>query len=63
MRMKSYRTIVHYNNGNALRKILTENCIKFREQDVLDGFWGKQFDIERPRGKGAQDKIRLINRL
>ena len=61
--MKPYRTITYYSEADKLRKRLTKLGVKFSEQLVMNGFWGTQFDIENPRGKGAGEKMREVDKL
>lgn len=59
--MKPYRTISIFSGYDAFRKQLKEIGVEFKERDTMsNGFWGKQFIIAKPRGKGAHNKERQI---
>lgn len=61
--MKPYRVIIHYNNGTWLREKLKEMGVVFTERNVFSGFWGVEFRIQKPTGKGAKEKMRQIDSL
>ena len=63
MERKPYRTIVYYSGASDLRRKLTELGVKFTEKYVFSGFHGTQFDIQRPTGKGAHQKMREVDKL
>ena len=58
--MKPLRIITLYGGYSAFEKTLRDNSIVFSVRDCFSGFWGKEFYIEKPRGKGATAKISLI---
>ena len=53
----------YYGGYGQIRSALTTIGVKWTERDVLNNFWGKEFTVEKPRGKGAQLKMREIDRL
>lgn len=60
--MKTFNIIYH--SGEAtLRKQLTEMGFKFKERFVFSGFYGTEFHVEKPRGKGATIKINQLYKM
>lgn len=60
---KPYRTITYYNHGIELEAKLKEIGVEFTKLDTFGEFWGIRFDIFKPTGKGATEKMRRIDAL
>lgn len=61
MDKKPYRITVCYCHPKQIRNKLNQIGVIFTEKDIFSGFWGKEFSIEKPRGKGAHEKMKQIN--
>jgi hypothetical protein len=61
---KPYRVVTFYSlNCDAIKEKLKAAHIEFSCRDVLNNFWGIEFTIYKPRGKGATAKCKIINEL
>lgn len=61
---KPYRIIQIFANPNSLQNKLETMGVKFTSRDILsNGFWGTEFEIEKPKGKGTTNKCREIDQL
>ena len=60
---RPYRIITVYSNEDKYRDKLNAIGAVFTERQVHSGFWGTEFTIEKPKGKGAYDKMRAIDNL
>lgn len=60
---KPFRTITYYSGAEGLKKKLNEIGVKYTFKDVKNEFWGVEFQIEKPTGKGATKKMQLIREL
>jgi len=61
--MKPFRVVQVYSRAFMYRKKLEEIGAVFTERDVFNRFWGTEFTIEKPRGEGAQSRIKAIDSL
>lgn len=46
-----------------MREKLKTLGVEFKERDFLSDFWGKEFTIQKPKGKGTTQKMRAIDAL
>lgn len=60
---KPYRTIIFYSGVESVKKKLDEAGIQYTCRDVLSTFWGVEFSIAKPTGKGATSKCQIIRSL
>ncbi len=60
---KSYRVIVWYSEEAVLRAKLKALDVEFTERPIHSEFYGTEFSIYKPRGKGATEKMRAIDKL
>lgn len=49
--------------ANKYKKEFTKQGIKFKTRDILNVFYGTEFAIEKPTGKGAVAKKELIYKM
>jgi hypothetical protein len=54
MRLLSLRV---YGGRRRIRAELEARNISFTERDFLSDFWGTEFEVEKPSGKGATKKL------
>lgn len=47
----------------STEKILTDNGFKFTSTDIFSNFWGKEYSIEQPKGKGSTAKLKSLFKL
>jgi hypothetical protein len=52
-----------YSNANATRNLLTAHGFDFIERPVLNVFYGTEFTVIVPSGKGKNKKVDLINQI
>lgn len=50
-----------YSNEDKLRHKLNELGCTFTERNVMSTFWGVEFKIDKPIGRGCGTKINEIN--
>jgi len=43
--------------------ILINNGFKFTSTDIFSNFWGKEYTIEAPSGKGSSTKLKTLFKL
>jgi hypothetical protein len=60
---KPYRIVTLNHSSEKFVNDLTAIGVKFTKRDVLNDFWGVEFTIEKPTGKGTYDKCRAIDKL
>lgn len=54
------RRITYYGNYDTLRQQLKDIDVDWMETDVYTTFWGKEFTIFKPKGKGAVQKTSKV---
>lgn len=63
MSKKKPITITVYDTDEQMRQSLDQLGATYTERPVFSNFWGIQFTIERPFGKGSAAKLELIYKL
>lgn len=63
--MAKSNTIVftHYTSGVKTAERLTAAGFTFTRRDVFNNFWGVEFTVQAPRGKGATDKLTVLSKI
>jgi hypothetical protein len=52
-----------YGQYQMIRNDLKQLEIPFTERDVLNNFWGIEFKVAKPCGKGAKDKLNKLYQI
>lgn len=61
--MKSIIYTLYISNVSHYEERLKQIGASYSLRNVLNNFWGKEFTIEPPKGKGSREKINNIYNL